>query len=112
VFAGPAGRPVDPRRDWQDWKDLLDEAGLLARRTHDVRHQTATDLLDEGVDVKVVQEMLGHATPDFTRRLYQHGTRRLHQAAADKLDARLRIDTPMTPTPHTSRPLRTLARWM
>jgi integrase len=90
VFAGPSGRPVDPRRDWQDWKDLLGEIGILARRPHDVRHQTATDLLEEGIDVKVVQEILGHATPDFTRRVYQHGTKRLHQAAADKLDARLK----------------------
>lgn len=27
VFCQPNGRPIDPRRDWDDWKALLKAAG-------------------------------------------------------------------------------------
>lgn len=85
VFAQPNGAPIDPRRDWQEWADLLVELGLPHYRVHDGRHFSATTQLEEGVDVRVVQERLGHATPAFTQATYQHVTPRLQQDAADKI---------------------------
>lgn len=82
VFTQPSGRPVDARRDWQEWSELLQELGLSHYRPHDGRHFTATTLLEEGADVVVVQELLGHATPAFTQSVYQHVRPRMQRKAA------------------------------
>jgi site-specific recombinase XerD len=39
-------------------------------RLHDLRHGTATHALTAGIDVKLVQDLLGHATSSFTRDVY------------------------------------------
>ena len=49
VFAQPNGRPVDPKADYQAWKDLLTEAGVREARLHDARHTAATTLLIRSV---------------------------------------------------------------
>lgn len=86
VFANPDGSPVDAARDWDDWSGLLAEAGLPHYRVHDARHYTASTLLAEGIDVRVVQELMRHSTPDFTRRVYQHVRRQLRSDAADAIE--------------------------
>jgi integrase/recombinase XerD len=40
---------------------LANKAGLVGFHTHQLRHKFATDLLEKGVNIKVVQELLGHA---------------------------------------------------
>jgi integrase len=49
VFCQPNGRPIDPRDDWEDWKELLRVAGVRDARVHDGRH-TAGTLLIAGLD--------------------------------------------------------------
>ena len=66
VFTDERGRPVHPRADYTDWHRLLDDLGIRHYRVHDLRHGTATSLLEAGQDVRVVQEIMGHATPAFT----------------------------------------------
>ncbi|MFI6180567.1 tyrosine-type recombinase/integrase [Nonomuraea sp. NPDC051191] len=43
-------------------------------RLHDLRHGAATAMLAAGVDIKIVQETLGHKTPAFTRDTYTRST--------------------------------------
>lgn len=38
MFAQPNGKPLDPRRDLDEWKGLLEEAGVCEARLHDARH--------------------------------------------------------------------------
>jgi len=90
VFTRPDGRPVHPRADYGDWHALLDDLKIRHYRVHDLRHGTATQLLEAGMDVRVVQEILGHATPGFTQSAYQHVRPVLHKAAADAMEAVLR----------------------
>lgn len=79
VFAQPDGGKIDPRRDW---KDLLKEAGVRDARVHDGRHTSATLLIEQGVHVRVVQEILGHSDIRLTQR-YTHVATAAAKDAAD-----------------------------
>lgn len=86
VFTAADGSPVDPRRDWQRWQELLRQAGAPPARVHAMRHTTATTLLELGVDLAVVQEVLGHADIRMTRA-YTTVAESLTRAAADRVAA-------------------------
>lgn len=88
VFARPDGRPIDPKRDWQDWKDILAEAGLPSIRLHDARHTAATLMLAQGVPTRVAMEILGHSRITITQG-YQHAVDSLLVAAAEKMNTTL-----------------------
>ncbi|MEV7264013.1 tyrosine-type recombinase/integrase [Micromonospora aurantiaca] len=88
VFCHRDGRPIDPRVDWQEWKDLLLEAGVPPARVHVMRHSAATTLLDLGVDLSIVQEVLGH-TDSRTTRGYQDVTAEITKRAARAMEREL-----------------------
>lgn len=85
VFTDARGGPVHPRADWGDWQALLADLGLPRYRVHDIRHSYATMLLEDGIDPRVVQAMLGHSTGALLTR-YQHVRPVLHQQVADAID--------------------------
>lgn len=84
VFCQADGRPIDPRDDFSDWKALLSSAGVRDGRLHDGRHTSATLLLEQGVDVRVVMEILGHSDLRVTQR-YTHVGSPLAQEAARRM---------------------------
>ena len=84
VFCTPIGKPVDSRDDWEDWHALLKEAGVRAARVHDARHTAATLLLEQGIGIRVVQQILGHSQLSQTER-YTHVKTALSQDAADRM---------------------------
>lgn len=88
VFTDARGQPVHPRADWQDWQDLLAGLQLPRYRVHDCRHVYGTILLEEGVDPRVVQEMMGWTVAAMHAMLkrYQHVRPVLHQHVAEVLD--------------------------
>jgi integrase len=57
-------------------------AGLPRIRLHDLRHTWATLALRAGVNPKIVQERIGHASVAITLDLYTHLDREQHDAAA------------------------------
>jgi integrase len=85
VFASEIGDPIQPRRDWALWKELLRDARVRDARLHDARHTAATLLLQQGVDARVVMEILGHSQIGLTQNTYQHVVPVLARDAADKM---------------------------
>src|SRR5258708_31395229 len=51
---------------------LLREAGVFHMHFHDLRHSAATILLSMGVNIKVIQQLLGHSVIAITLRVYGH----------------------------------------
>lgn len=87
VFPNTIGRPLDGMNLIKYWfRPLLKRAGLPLIRFHGLRHTAATLLLGQGVNVKVVSEMLGHADVSITLRVYAHVMPHMQQQAADAMD--------------------------
>ena len=55
-------------------------------RFHSLRHAAATILMAEGVPVKVISEMLGHADITTTLRIYSHVLPSMQEQAAGTWD--------------------------
>lgn len=61
MFCQPNGKPYTRTEDWKAWKALLKEAGVRDGRLHDARHTAGSLLVEQGVHIRVVQEIPGHA---------------------------------------------------
>lgn len=76
--------PIDPRRDWQAWRDLLARAGVERRPLHAARATTASLLNAAGVPTEIIAEILGHAQVQVTQQSYIRGDDSTHRAAMDQ----------------------------
>ena len=86
------GHPVDPRVDWQRWKDALVAAGLPDVPLHSMRHTAASLLRAIGTPDRIRMDMLGHASLAVTDG-YTH-TETADQAAFTRALERLLLPTP------------------
>lgn len=87
IFTNTIGRPLEPSNVLKRFKALLRDAGLPQQRFHDLRHCAASLLIAQGVHVKVVADILGHAQLATTSDLYAHIFPAAHRDAADLMDA-------------------------
>ncbi|MEU9625179.1 tyrosine-type recombinase/integrase, partial [Streptomyces sp. NPDC048155] len=93
------GRPIDPTNLTRTFLTLLRKAGLRRIRFHDLRHSTATLLVEQGVELVVIKELLGHAHIDVTATVYAHVRLRLQRDAIDLLGRTLHNPTGTTNQP-------------
>jgi integrase/recombinase XerD len=74
AFLGARGAPLSRQSAWLVIQQAAERAGLTAHVSpHTLRHSFATHLLQGGADVRVVQELLGHASV-ATTQIYTHVT--------------------------------------
>ncbi len=82
VFTYEDGSPLRPTWIGDRFEKLYRAAGLPPIRLHDLRHTAATLMLAARIDLKVVQETLGHSTYAVTADIYSSVLPELAQAAA------------------------------
>jgi integrase len=87
VFTNLNGDPMAPDRLSRTFKALAAEAGLPPVRLHDLRHGAATLALAAGVDLRIVQEMLGHSSIVLTADTYTSVLPDVAHSAAEKVAA-------------------------
>ena len=73
LFPGESpGQPITTRTVQRAFRETADRAGLPDKITpHTLRHSFATHLLEQGVDIRVIQQLLGHRNLNSTARYAQ-----------------------------------------
>jgi integrase len=88
VFCGPDGVPLRPGDVTRTFDTLVHGCGLPVIRLHDTRHGACSLLLAGGVPLDLVQKILGHSSPEVTRKVYAHI---LRGATAQQVQAAMRL---------------------
>jgi integrase len=89
VFTTGIGSALEPRNVNRAWDALCAPAGVRHLRVHDLRHATATFMLAEGVDLKVIQATLRHSRLSTTADVYAHVLAEVQRAGADRMGGML-----------------------
>lgn len=81
LFITQKGKKIDRVTIWQMIKTYAKQASILKNISpHTLRHSFATHLLDQGADLRVIQEMLGHTNIATTDRYTHISQTKLKQA--------------------------------
>jgi hypothetical protein len=94
VFSDEAAEPLSYQR--KVWVRLLRQTGISDLRWHDLRHEYASRLVERGVPLSQVRDLLGHASTTTTER-YDNQEPEALLAAARRLETGGSFKIPSTP---------------
>lgn len=98
IFPSPVkqGEPRNPTAIHRRFKLILERSGCKNIRFHDLRHTFATMALENGMNVKVLSDMIGHISAETTLNIYSHVTDTMRTQASVKIDRKIGgTDAPM-----------------
>ena len=87
VFPTRKGTLNNPKNWLRQWYGLCKEIDIPSYGIHSLRHTWATRALEQNINIKVVSDMLGHASIQTTMNIYQDVLDAQKRDAAKKLDA-------------------------
>lgn len=87
VFTNEIGQNLVGNTVYSNFKKIVSSIGLDEVRFHDLRHTFALLSLQNGDDIKTVQQSLGHATAAFTLDVYGHVSEKMQRESAARMDA-------------------------
>lgn len=85
VFDRGDGNPVAQQTMSTRHRLTCDRAGVPRIRMHDLRHTSATLLMERGIHPKIVADLLGHSSVTITLDTYSHVSADMHRAASESL---------------------------
>lgn len=83
LFTQVNGEVMRPDSVTQFWGRIVDRFELKKISFHDLRHSSASLLISQGINMKVVQERLGHSNIKTTLNIYGHITQKDDELASD-----------------------------
>lgn len=86
IVCSKKGDAVPPERIERTFYRILKNIGIEKTGTHSLRHTFASFLFKEGVDIKTISKILGHASIQITLNTYVHLIDNPDQQAVAKLD--------------------------
>ena len=92
IFKNPNGMPYRPDSLTRSFKRALERHGLPQMRYHDLRHSTASILVDKGWDINDIKEWLGHSDISTTANIYAHISHRRKVSLAKSLEGSLTFE--------------------
>jgi len=97
VFTSESGQPLDPRNVLRALTVAARKAGIQGVTVHTLRHSAATAMLEAGIHLKAVSELLGHADIRVTADVYGHTSDEVARAAMDRLAASVGVAVGVSP---------------
>lgn len=86
VFTKEDGSHLAVSTIYNNYKRLVEKIDHGEQRFHDLRHSFASNSLENGDDIKTVQENLGHHSAAFTLKQYGHVKKTMSIASAQRMD--------------------------
>jgi len=87
IFPNGAGQPINYSNMMNRvYLPALEKAELQKIRFHDLRHTTASLMIEQGENIKYIQSQLGHSSPTVTLNVYAHLMKPTNQEAACRLE--------------------------
>ena len=86
VFFNQYGKAFYPESPYLWFRGFLKKHNLRYIKFHDLRHTSATLLINQGVHAKIISERLGHANITTTMNIYGHVLLKADKEAANKFD--------------------------
>lgn len=83
VFFSEFGKPFFHTAPGKWFSRFTERTGIRRIRFHDLRHTSATLLINQGVHAKLIASRLGHADIRTTMNIYGHALRTADQASAN-----------------------------
>ena len=85
VFEDENGNPYSAKTLFGNWKKVLKNNNIPYKKFHSLRHTYATMLLTKGVDLKTVQDLMGHSDITITQ-IYLHVLPKTKSDAVNRLN--------------------------
>ncbi|NRG46007.1 tyrosine-type recombinase/integrase [Bacillus sp. CRN 9] len=89
VICTRKGKPINPRNLLRTFNNLISKANLSQIRFHDLRHTHASLLLQQGENIRLISERLGHSSVKITLDTYSHVLPNMQQEASNRLADKL-----------------------
>lgn len=86
IFTQANGSILRPDSITQFWGRIVERYNLKKITFHDLRHSSASYMISQGINMKIVQERLGHRNIKTTLNIYSHITQKDDETASDVFD--------------------------
>ena len=85
------GKVIEPNYLTRTFHKILQKSDLPMVRLHDLRHSTASNLIEQNVSIVNVASWLGHSSPTTTLNFYAHTNQEQKKRVANVIDGMLAV---------------------